>query len=131
MTSVQHYRQLYDAGKYLASWHLPRDKDSNVVIESVEGGELKNLVTKKVSRKPLIKFKGKALTFACNVTNGKLIEKMYGPNPKDWLGKTITLYVGRVRSPEGGMCDGICVRSKVGPSGGEIDETVKEPGQSE
>jgi hypothetical protein len=117
---------LYDAGKYLANWHRPRDKDSIVEIESVSGGELKNLVTKKVSRKPLIRFVGKKLEFACNVTNGKLIEKMYGPNPKDWVGKQIALYVGRVRSPEGGMCDGICVRPKLGAGGGEIDEAAKE-----
>jgi hypothetical protein len=128
---MSHYRTLFDAGKYLASWHLPRDKDVTVTIEAVTGGELKNLATKKVSRKPLIKFQGKALLFACNVTNGKVIEKLYGPMTKDWVGKPLTLHVGRVRSPEGGMCDGICVRPKVGESAGQIDEAAKEVIESE
>ena len=126
---MTHYRTLFDAGRYLASWHIPRGKDTTVEIESVTAGVLKKGT--KETRKPLIKFVGKKLLFACNVTNGKVIDRMYGADVEQWVGKKITLYVGKVKNPEGGgTCDGICVRPRVGESGGDIDETVKAPDES-
>lgn len=128
---MAHYRNLFDAGKYLGSWHLPKGKDSVVVIESVTGGVLEKGKVK--TKKPIVKMQGKTLLLALNKTNAKTIAKLYGTDPADWHGKSISLYVGRTRDPEdGSQCD--CIRIRAQKPGdeqhansGHIDETKTEP----
>lgn len=123
---MSHYRTLFDAGKYLGSWHLPRTEDVTVTIEWCKGGILKNAKTE--TKKPILKFKGKTLLLALNKTNAKTMERLHGTEFEAWEGKNITLYVGRTRDPDGGgQIDCIRIRPKVGTaSDATIDEGASE-----
>lgn len=128
---MAHWRNLFDAGKYLGSWHLPKGKDTVVTIESVTGGVLEN--GKQKTKKPLVKMVGKTLILALNRTNAKTISKLYGDDVASWHGKEIALYVARTRDPDGGgECD--CIRvHNVKPTAasrdasGSVDEQAKAP----
>jgi hypothetical protein len=122
---VTHYRTLFDAGKYLGAWHLPKGKDVTVTIENVSGGELKVAGSTKATRKPIVKLVDKKLLWALNKTNAKSLERLYGTDVEAWAGKPVTLYVGRTRDPDGGgQCD--CIRVRPGATGGTgaIDEAA-------
>ena len=130
---MTHYRNLFDAGKYLGSWHLPRKQDAIVVIESCSGGVLENGAKK--TKKPIVRMKGKTLLLALNKTNAKTIARLYGPDVEKWAGKPIALYVTTTRDPDGGgQCECIRVRPTVpgsGADGGAIDETATEQPKEE
>ncbi len=105
---------------YLAAWDLVdksgRPRDVTVRITSVASGVLKTKETPKGKRKCVISFERTAKKMVCNSTNGEVIECMYGPDYEGWIGKTITLYQGDVRSPKGGTIKGVKVRPKI-PTG--------------
>lgn len=126
---MTHYRNLFDAGKYLGAWHLPVATDAVIEIESCTGGVLENGKVK--TKKPVIKMVAKTLLFALNKTNAKTIASLYGPDVDAWKGKRIALYVGETRHPDTGLM-GPCVRVRpkapgVGSKGGAIDEAATEP----
>jgi hypothetical protein len=130
---VTHYRNLFDAGKYLGAWHLPSGKDSIVEIESVTGGVLEAGTVK--TRKPLVKMRGKGLILALNKTNAKTIARLYGPDVDQWRGKLIALYVGVTRDPSTGDNNCPCIRVRpskpTGSGGGQIDESASRPAEDE
>jgi len=88
MSEISDYRQLYGK-EHLGSWDL-QGKDVTVTIASVKQGKAKSREGE--AKKPLISFVGRSKTFLVNATNGAIIAKMYGPNPKNWIGKQVTLY---------------------------------------
>jgi hypothetical protein len=81
--------------KYLKAGDL-QGKEVRVVIDDIEPrAELKG-VGGRTDNKPVLYLrteKGRKLdkSLICNKTNGKRIMAMYGPELKDWIGKTITL----------------------------------------
>ena len=75
----------------LAAYDLD-GRDVTVTIESVGRVELPAQQGKKAAKKPMLKFVGEKKTLVCNITNARAIMAMYGPDPKDWKGKRITLY---------------------------------------
>jgi hypothetical protein len=83
--------QSVDTVMTIKSWapYTTQEGDPKVILTFDEGG------------KPLMG----------NKTNCKTIAKLYGDNPKDWLGKKITLFVTEV-DMKGEQVDAIRIRSK-------------------
>jgi hypothetical protein len=81
-----------------------------VTIVRVVGGEVVGQGGKK-SKKPVLYFQGKEKPLAIGATIGKTIERMYGPDTADWVGKKIKLYVTTTES--GGETVG-CIRVRQG-----------------
>lgn len=82
------YRTFYDK-QHIGAWDLG-GREVVVVIEAVKGGKVGH--GEKASKKPIIKFRGKEKTLACNITNAGTIAKLYGNDTREWIGKAITLY---------------------------------------
>lgn len=56
----------------------------DVQMEEIGQGQRKD-------RKLVISFRGKDKKMVCNKTNASVIEKLYGPETEDWIGKPIIL----------------------------------------
>lgn len=83
------YRTMFDK-EHLGAWDL-QGRDVTVTIDDVKAGQLTGEGGKK-AKKPIIRFRGKEKTFACNVTNAKTIASMYGNDTTKWIGRQITIY---------------------------------------
>jgi hypothetical protein len=82
--------------EYLAAFDLQGD-DFLVEISKVEMEDLRTIQggTKK---KLVLSFKGAKKRMVCNKTNATAIAKLYGPETKEWVGKTITLFPTQVEA---------------------------------
>ena len=83
--------------EFLGSWDLPENKTVTVEIAVVkqetitgEGG--------RTDDRPVIQFKGKEKRFIANATNCKAIARAYGTDTDGWIGKTVTLFVTKVKN---------------------------------
>jgi len=78
--------------------------------------------------RPVITFSdGQKLSL--NVTNVNTMVELFGQDSDDWIGKLIELYVGPLRSQDGGEIDGVKVRSLSPPArsqsaGADIDDKI-------
>lgn len=100
---TDHWRKAFD-NKFLGAWNLFRNGQyvtATVTIERIT----RETVTMQGGRRnqaTLVHFAGKKTPMILTKTMGKVIQGMYGPSPKEWIGKSITLYVERgVRVQEG------------------------------
>jgi len=106
------------SSNYLRSVDI-KGKDVSVVIseftmETVgQGNDAKEL--------PVLKFKGKDAGFVLNKTNSSIIQKSFGDETDDWIGRTIELFVTDV-TYKGEVVDGI--RVKVPQQGERKDEPL-------
>jgi len=58
-----------------------------------------------------------------NITNCRIIEGLYGGMMDKWIGKSIQLYVGQVRNPEGaGTVGGLKVRERIPATDEDLSE---------
>lgn len=131
---MSHWRQYMDS-KYVGAWDFMNEegvpREGVVTIDKVEKGEVVSQSGK--ARKPVIWFKGKEKPFVCNVTNAKTIARMYGNDPREWEGKSITLYVGEANN-QGETVPALRVRptpprAAVGkPNGKDQPPVAREPG---
>jgi len=96
LSKFDHVDLLYPS-KYVKAADL-RKRDVVVVIESIEPRHELVSQGNKRERKPVFNLKDKDKQFVCNKTNAKTIAKIYGPNPRDWIGKAITLYPTTVQA---------------------------------
>ena len=89
---MAHYKSMYDRN-YLYSFDLG-DRDVVVEIAKVEQGKLQQPGSTKVTKKPVVYFKGREAgpALVLNATNGKAIAGLYGNDTRDWIGKAVTLY---------------------------------------
>ncbi len=83
------YRAFYDA-TYVRAWDLPPGQDIVMVIDRVEGVEIKGI--DKTERRPVVYFKGAKKGLVLNKGMGKTIKTLYGSRVKDWVGQPISLY---------------------------------------
>lgn len=119
------YRTMYDK-ESLGAWDL-NGKDVTVTISEVKAGKVGH--GQKASKKPIIRFKGATKSFACNVTNGKIIAGMYGNDTTKWIGKKVTLYP--TQTTFGGLeVDCVRVRPQV-PTGAARDKDFDAPNPEE
>lgn len=94
MNTKTHWKRLINPD-YIGAYSLDEGQDLTVVIDSVQVEEVKGTGGKKEdctvarlrNQKPLI----------LNVTNSKMIAKLYGPFIEDWAGKAITLYASTTK----------------------------------
>lgn len=92
--SRTHWKKLMNPD-YIGAYALPDGQDLVVTIKSVArevvtsaGGKKEECtVCRLVGQKPLI----------LNATNGKTIQKLYGPFIEDWSGKQITLFASTTK----------------------------------
>ena len=107
---MSHFRQYFDS-EYLGNWDLPRDQDVVVTIDKVGRGELTGQKGRK-DKKAIIHFVGKKKPMAMNITNAKTVAAMYGNDVRQWVGKSIALYVTTTDSPAG-QVDCIRIRPRI------------------
>jgi hypothetical protein len=91
------WRAYFDSS-ILRVWHLPQGRDWTVRIVDLVGVEGEMFVNgkKQKMKQPKLTLRDKsgpvALPFLPNKTICKTIQRMYGKNPKGWVGHLITLY---------------------------------------
>jgi hypothetical protein len=106
------YRSFFDK-PYLGSWDLDGKGDVTVKIARIERGELNN--KGKIDKKPIIFFEGAKKGWIANVTSCAIIAEIYQTkNVDEWVGKRITLFVGKapkVAGRPGELTDAIQVRA--------------------
>lgn len=78
-------------GNYLDALDLPEEKLVPVVIESVAEPFSEKDSSGKPIKNAIISFKGKSKRLIINTTNFKNLKAMFGRNPNDWLGKTVSI----------------------------------------
>ena len=89
--------------KWLKAAHL-NNKEHTATIESISKHEVGD------SKKNVVFFVGKSKGFPLNVTNGDMLESLYGEEMNNWLGKSITLYPTTTRNNQGDVV--ACIRFK-------------------
>lgn len=114
---MPHWRTFIEKD-YLGAWDLVdksgTPKDYTLEMLKVSSQSLKTREQPKGKRKCVINFKGAQKAMVANTTNCEILENLYGPDTNGWIGKTITLYQGDVRSPKGGgTIKGVKVRPQV------------------
>jgi hypothetical protein len=126
---MPHWKSLMDR-EYLGHWDLPEGKDVVVIIESVNGGTVSN--GSKSQKKPIVRFKGKAKAAIFNATNCKTVERLYGPNTDEWVGKPIALYVASTNDPSNPGVQVPCIRVRPkAPQKRTEPATSSEPAERE
>ncbi len=118
---MPNWRTLVDK-EFLGSWDV-EGRDFTLEVMRVESGLVKSQLDPSGKRKVVIIFRGARKKFIVNATNCTTIEAMYGANTDNWVGKRVTLYATKVRSPKGGSVLGVRVRPKP-PQG--VAETLPE-----
>ncbi len=119
---MSHFRQYFDSD-YLGNWDLPRDRDAVVTIEKVTRGELTGQKGRK-DKKAIVHFVGKKKPMAMNITNAKTVAGMYGNDVRQWIGKSISLYVTVTDSPQGQVD---CIRIRPRPPQAQAKRSNGDP----
>jgi hypothetical protein len=125
---MTNFRKFFEKD-YLYSYDLD-GKDVTVTIEKVTGGVLIGEGGKE-SKKPVVHLVGTKKRLALNVTNGTIIESLYGKDVREWIGKRVTLYPTTTKFG-GKTVECIRVRPKT-PGADKIDSVIadREPPQVE
>ena len=61
------------------------------------------------------------------VTSSKVIQDLYGKDPREWIGKSITIYPTTCRGVGGDMVDCVRVRPEIPRQKQENNEPTPEP----
>jgi hypothetical protein len=94
---MAHWRTMMDEREYLFACDLPPDRDVVVTIARVTAGKVVG-EGGKTNKKPVVYFAGKNKPLALNVSNAKMIEKLYGTfDTSKWIGKRVALYVTQTK----------------------------------
>lgn len=94
---LTHWKKLENPD-YIGAYALEPGKDLNVTIDKVERVEITGTGGKK-EECTVATLKGDHKPLILNVTNCKMIAKIYGtPYIEEWCGKSITLYVAKIRA---------------------------------
>lgn len=96
--------------QYLAGPDL-MGRDVVVVIDSIDPRHELHRADNTKERKPVVTLRGKTKKWVLNKTNAKRIAKLYGPEATGWIGKSITLYMEKVKA-FGEVHDAIRVRQE-------------------
>jgi hypothetical protein len=117
---TQHWRLNFD-NKYLGAWNLwvAKDRRYTTTTVTIERAPIETVVMQggRKQRERLLYFVGKRTPLILTRKMGKVIERMYGPVPQDWIGKAITLYVEQGFRTKDGPADVLRVRNeKAGAS---------------
>lgn len=119
------FRTMYDK-EHIGAWDLD-GREVTVTIESVKAGKLVGQ-NGKADKKAIIKFVGKEKTFACNITNARIIAGMYGTKVEDWAGKRIAIYPTTTQFGRDTV-ECIRVRNKVPDGKAAPQSEPREPGE--
>ena len=87
--SVIDYRAIYDSAM-LRVYHL-QGEERTFRIEAALTCKLKDR-SGEVSKKPAVRFEKVSLPLVLNKTNGETVARLYGNDPKQWVGEAVTLY---------------------------------------
>lgn len=99
---------LLHPSKYLSATDL-RGREATVKIRKIEPRHMLETAHGK-ELKPLVKFEQSDKGWLMGVTSSLVIQDLYGKDPREWIGKSITLYPTTCRGVAGDMVD--CVRVK-------------------
>ena len=126
-SSTGHYLELFPKKNMsLGTHNLNTNEEIIAKIIKVEKGIIKNNLGKE-EEVVFLHFdpKHKIMPMVCNITNGRILASLYGDKHADWIGNSIQIYSGEVRSPKGGMTQGLCIRHRKPDVGESIDKYVK------
>jgi len=87
-----HWKHLFNY-EYLGAHSLDEGEEKEVTITGTETRLVKSRQNPSGEDCPVILFEEMDLPMVLNKTNCKMIESIYGPIVKDWIGKPVTLYV--------------------------------------
>lgn len=113
MEKLTHWKKLTDP-RYIGSHDFQPEQELKVEIESIKDElvELFNGSKTETKNCILARFKGAKKPMIMNATNCKIIAKNFGSNyTEHWIGKTITLYVAKIRA-FGETVDAVRVKSE-------------------
>jgi hypothetical protein len=117
---TQHWRLAFE-NKFVGAWNFWDAKNGQYRSGTFTIREIRDeRVVMQGGRKELkrlVFFEGKQIPMIMTRTMGKVIEQMYGPIPKDWIGKSITLYVQRGVRVQDGVGDVLRIRNERGGDG--------------
>lgn len=112
-SKLTHWKKGFDV-RYIGSHDFQPNQELKVTIETIktENVELFNGSKNEMKSCVLVTFKGGKKPMILNNTNCKIITKnLKTPYLEEWVGKTIILYVAKVRA-FGEVVDAIRVRSE-------------------
>ena len=114
MTSekLTHWKKMTNPD-YIGSWDFQPNQELKVVIETVTQENVKLFDGKQLKDEScvLVRFKGASKPMIINKTNLKIVTKVLDtPYIEQWVGKTITLYVAKVKA-FGEMIDAVRVKA--------------------
>lgn len=113
---MAHWRSMTDSD-WLRAYDL-QGKDFTVTIDRVVAGEVTG-EKGKVTRKPVLYFRGAKKPLAANSTNCRTIARMYGNDCDAWAGKQVTLFVSTTKKDGEEM---ECIRIRPVVPGRKVEE---------
>jgi len=114
MSELTHWKKLVN-NNYIGSHDFQPGQELTVTIESVKSEMVKHFDGKTVEEDSCIvaRLKGAKKPLIVNKTNAKIISRNLGSAYiEEWVGKTVTLYVAKVRA-FGETVDAIRVKAKA------------------
>ena len=100
MEKLTHWKKLTDP-RYIGSHDFQPEQELKVKIESIKDELIELFNGSKTETKTCIlaRFEGAKKPMILNTTNCKIIAKNFGSHyTEHWIGKTITLYVAKIRA---------------------------------
>jgi len=123
-----HYLELYPKKNLVLGAHnLNAGEELVAVIEKVENGEIKDHKGK--DKEVVFLYfdsKHKIMPMCLNITNARIIEGLYGEKWASWIGKSVQIYKGEVRSPSGGMTQGLQIQAFIPETASDPVDTYKD-----
>lgn len=105
------YRLLADSPNYLVAASIPEGQDLILRIVGLGSGEVIG-DGGRVSVKGLVYFQGHERPMILNKRRGGILERLYGENPKGWIGKWVALYRGKDRGEGGRQVPAVAIRQR-------------------
>ena len=92
----RHWKNFIDKN-YLGSHNIEKDEQMLLTIEKFVGEE--EVATQDGKKKMrVLYFKENVPKMIMNITNGDVMEKMYGSHPDGWIGKQIFIHAAKIKA---------------------------------
>lgn len=107
----RHWKNYVDK-KYLGSHNLEEGEEMILTIVKFEGEEVVQTERGKESNRVLY-FQEDVPKMIINMTNGSMLESLYGSHPENWIGKKIQICSAMVKGKGGGTVAGLRIRDFI------------------
>lgn len=119
-----HWKELFkNKNAHIGAHNINKGEELTLTISSVEKGGAVDSHSGADIEVPMLKFE-EAPPLILNITNGNVIESMYGAMRADWIGKRITIYKQMGKS-FGGQAELVKVKPLIPPPLEDPTEWIK------